>query len=109
MVSGKQNQNQFILIPKPIHILLYSYDVKLFNETKITFSLQTLQGTGLLGILNSGNFFSHLRERFPSFEALFNRNLMDEAGTGEHRRVEGVKHIQQLESERVLPGFCLST
>lgn len=30
-------------------------------------------------------FISHLREQFPSFEAWFNRYLMDEAATGGHR------------------------
>ena len=50
VVSGKWNQNQ-------IHILLYSNEAKLSKETKITFSLQTLQGSGLFGILNSRNLF----------------------------------------------------
>lgn len=73
---------RFVLIPKSAHVLLYSHDMKLSEETKITFSLQTLQGTGLSGILKSGNLF-------PT------RYLMDEAATRKHRRVGG-KHIQQL-------------
>lgn len=58
-INGKWNQNQ-------IHILLSSNDVKLSKETKITFSLQTLQGTGLFGILNSRNLFPTWGNRFPA-------------------------------------------